>query len=176
MWAALDATWHGSVVALTIVDRPDQVRQQLDKQAGRDGTTVREIPAPDAARRLEAGIDAFLLHGRPPGVDRKDDTYGELFASLGIARHRAAALAGPAGQPPGRGLPQDRFAWYTAVTEQIWTNDPPQVWATAQRMQAAGSPRDAILDRLAQIWHTTGTQNADGYAAALSRLAPPRSR
>jgi hypothetical protein len=98
--ATLDATWHGGVVALTIVDRPDQARQQLDKRARREDTTVREIPAPDAALRLQAGIDAFLRHGRPPGADPKDETYGELCASLSIARHRAATLAGRAGQPP----------------------------------------------------------------------------
>lgn len=378
VWAALDATWHGSVVALTIVDRPDQARRQLDKRARRDGTTVREIPAPDAAMRLQAGIDAFLQYGRPPGADREDDTYGELCAALSIARQRTATLAGRSGQGPvpaaaadlwsqdarrqiaeeflasphgrdlqgpvarkfplllittcanqlgcdplligplllerillhvfpmtltgpdrfgteipplmrawtswlaerrdiprghrkqlmlrlefllnrfpalwadqranplrryvqdlpdevasdgeavfgvierrtfavpepadrgdglvqargnrgrhageldaadetdrqlitvlglsRRGLPQDRFTPYTAVTEQIWANDPPHVWAAAQRMSAAGHTRDAILDRLARTWNNTATQNADGYAAALARLTPPRSR
>lgn len=38
-----------------------------------------------AALQLQASIDAFLWHGRPPGADRKDETYGELCASLSIA-------------------------------------------------------------------------------------------
>ncbi|HUY51527.1 MAG TPA: PIN domain-containing protein [Streptosporangiaceae bacterium] len=375
--ATLDATWHGSVVALTIADQPDQVRQQLGRRARREGTAVREIPAPDAAVALQAGIDAFLRHGRPPGADPKDETYSELYAALNISRHRATTLAGHARQPPepadaaarwpqdarqriadeflasphsrdlqgpiarklplllittcanqlgcdplligplllerillqvfpttltgpdrfgaeippflrawtswladrqdmprsrrrqlllqlefllnkfaalwadqslnplrryvqdlpdevasdgevmfpimmrrtfaiarpqergdglvqardgkharradeldaadetdrklitvlglsGRGVPQDRFASYTAVAEQIWANDPPHVWAAAQRMWAAGHTRDTILDRLAGTWRNTDSEGADAYAAALARLAPPR--
>jgi len=379
VWAVLDATWHGSVVALTIADEPGQARQLLDKQAHRDGTSVREIPAPEAGRRLQAGIDAFLRHGQPPGTGQKDDAYGDLCAALSVARHRAATLAGTADPQPApigvaalwpqdvrlrvteeflaspqgrelqspaarklpllliatcvgqlgcdplatgplllerillrvlpvtvtapdrygteippfmrawtrwiadrhalpkrhrkqlmvrlefmlnrfaqlwadqsinplrryiqdqpdeiatvgelivpilkrrtfavarpgerndglvqardgshsrhaseldaadetdrrlitilglsaRGLPQDRFDSYTAVTEQIWSDNPPEVWAAAQRMWAAGHTRDAILDRLAGTWNKTAAQNADSYAAALARLAPPRSR
>jgi hypothetical protein len=100
VWAVLDATWHGSVVALTIADEPGQARQLLDKQARRDGTSVREIPAPEAGRRLQAGIDAFLRHGKPPGTGQKDDAYGDLCAALSVARHRAATLAGIAGPQP----------------------------------------------------------------------------
>jgi hypothetical protein len=95
--AVLDATWHGSVVALTIADEPGQARQLLDKQARRDGTSVREIPAPEAGRRLRAGIDAFLRHGQPPGTGQEHDAYGDLCAALSVARHRAATLAGIAG-------------------------------------------------------------------------------
>jgi hypothetical protein len=98
--ATLDATWHGSVIALTIVDRPEQVRRQLHKRARREDATVRDITAPDAGVRLQAGIDALLRHGRPPEMGLKDETYGELCASLCIARHRADAMTGPAGQPP----------------------------------------------------------------------------
>lgn len=378
VWAVLDATWHGGVAALTIADEPGQARQLLDERARRDGTCVREIPAAEAGRRLQAGIDAFLRHGRPPGTGRKDDAYGDLCAALGVAWHRTAMLAGTAGPQPApggvaalwpqdvrlrvaeeflaspqgrelqspaarklpllliaacvgqlgcdplvtgplllerillwvlpvtvtapdrygteipsfmrawtrwladrhdlprrhrrqlmvrlefllnrfaelwadqsinplrrymqdqpdeiatvgelivpvlkrrtfavappkerndglvqvrdrshsrhaseldaadetdrklitilglsaRGLPQDRFDSYTAVTEQIWADDPPEVWAAAQRMWAAGHPRDAILDRLAETWNNTASRNG-GYAAALARLAPPRSR
>ena len=378
VWAVLDSTWHGSIVALTIADEPGQARRLLDEQARRDGTSVREIPAPEAGRRLQAGIDAFLRHGRPPGTGQEDDAYGDLCAALGVAWHRAATLAGTAGPqpapigvaalwpqdarlraaeeflaspqgqelqspaarklpllliaacvgqlgcdplvtgplllerillwvlpvtvtapdrygteippfmrawtswladrhdlprrhrrqlmarlefllnrftelwadqsinplrrymqdqpdeiatvgeliipvlkrrtfavaPPGerndglvqardgtrsrraseldaagetdrklitvleqraRGLPQDRFDSYTAVTEQIWADDPPEVWAAAQRMWAAGYPRDTILDRLAGTWSNPASRNG-GYAAALARLASPRSR
>jgi hypothetical protein len=379
VWAVLDATWHGSVVALTIADEPGPARQLLDKQARRDGISVREIPAPEAGRRLQAGIDAFLRHGQPPGTGQKDDAYGDLCAALSVARHRAATLAGTADPQPApvgvaalwpqdvrlrvaeeflaspqgrelqspaarklpllliatcigqlgcdplatgplllerillrvlpvtvtapdrygteippfmrawtrwladrhalpqrhrrqlmvrlefmlnrfaqlwadqsinplrryiqdqpdeiatvgelivpilkrrtfavarpeerndglvqardgshsrhaseldaadetdrrlitvlglsaRGLPRDRFDSYTAVTEQIWADNPPEVWAAAQRMWAAGQTRDAILGRLAGTWNKTAAQNADSYAAALARLAPPRSR
>lgn len=35
---------------------------------------------------------------------------------------------------------------------------------------------DAILDQLAGTWNNTAARNAGSYAAALARLAPPRSR
>jgi hypothetical protein len=49
-----------------------------------------------------------------------------------------------------RGLPQQRFAPYLAVTEQLWTGEPPEMWAAARRMLDAKIPRDKILDRLAR--------------------------
>jgi hypothetical protein len=33
-----------------------------------------------------------------------------------------------------RGLPQQRFAPYLAVTEQLWTGEPPEIWAAARRI------------------------------------------
>ncbi len=98
--AVLNATWHGSVIALTIAGQPGQARQLMDKQARRDGTSVREIPAPEAGRRLLAGIDGFLRHGQPPGTGQEDDAYGDLCAAFSVARHRAATLAGTAGPQP----------------------------------------------------------------------------
>jgi hypothetical protein len=382
--ATFDATWHGSAVQLTIVNRPDRIRRRLDRQARRDGVTVREIAAPDAARLFQAGIGAFMRHGRPPGVGARDDAYGEFCASISIARHRADALEGGAqpqepgdqltrpdlaaewphaarhqiadeflGSPfsedlqgpvvrkmpmmlittcvsalgcdplligprllerillhvfprtltgpdrfgnevppfmrawtswladrrgmPGRqrtwlmfrlefllnrfpvvwadrsanplrryvqdlsdevasdgeamfkilerrtfavprpgsrgdgvveargngrernvdeldaadetdrtlitllgvserGLPQHRFASHTAVTRQLWADDPPEVWAAAQRMLAAGQSREAVLDRLAKTWDDSAAGQAGRYNAALARLAPPRLR
>lgn len=50
----------------------------------------------------------------------------------------------------GRGVPQDRFDSYVAVAEQLWTDDPPELWVTAKRMLAAGRPRRAVLDQLAR--------------------------
>jgi hypothetical protein len=50
----------------------------------------------------------------------------------------------------GRGVPQDRFDSYVAVVEQLWADDPPELWMTAKRMLAAGRPRRAVLDQLAR--------------------------
>jgi hypothetical protein len=49
-----------------------------------------------------------------------------------------------------RGVPQQRWDSYVAVVEQLWADDPPEVWATGRRMLAAGKSREAILDRLAR--------------------------
>lgn len=50
----------------------------------------------------------------------------------------------------GRGVPRHRFASYVTVVEQLWADDPPELWATAQRMRGAGKSRTAVLDRLAR--------------------------
>jgi hypothetical protein len=401
--ATLDAAWHGGLTALNVVDQPALARQRLAKLAGREGAALQEILASEAGQRLRSGIDAFLRHGCPPEMGQKDDSHGDLCASLSLARHRASTLTGSAStladsqdpplnqlpdqpavpddlaahwpqdlreqiaqeflaSPQGRDLPgpfarkipflfiaactsnlgcdplligplllerillhmlpvsltapdrlgaeippavrawtgwlaerrdlpsrhrkrlmlqldfllnrflvlwakpdlnplrryvqdlpdevvsdgelmipvverrlfavpepaaraeglvrarsgqrdrqasdldaadeidrqlitvlslssrgvaQQRFASYTAVTEQIWANDPPEVCAAAYRLQVAGYTREAILDRLAEAWRTTAAQSsdghaaaqqADGYAAALARLAGPRLR
>jgi hypothetical protein len=78
-----------------------------------------------------------------------------------------------------RGVPAWLFDSYVAVAEQLWADNPPEVWAAAQRMQAADQPRHAILDRLARTFETAGGPDADpaAYAASLTRLsAADRSR
>lgn len=70
-----------------------------------------------------------------------------------------------------RGLPQHRLDSHTAVIEQLWADDPPDAWAAARRMRAAGHTREAILDRLAETWKNSA-RDADRYAVALGRLAP----
>ena len=103
-------------------------------------------------------------------LDAANETDRQLITVLGLS---------------SRGVAQQRFASYTAVTEQIWADDPPEVCAAAHRLQMVGYTREAILDRLAETWHTTAAQSsdgyaaaqhADGYAAALARLAGPRPR
>jgi hypothetical protein len=49
-----------------------------------------------------------------------------------------------------RGLPQQRFAPYLPVIEQLWAGEPAGPWTAAQRMRDAGLSRDKILDRLAR--------------------------
>jgi hypothetical protein len=68
-----------------------------------------------------------------------------------------------------RGLSQHRFPPYLAVVRELWDNDPPEVWAAAQRMRAAGRSREAVLDRLARTWDVSGS-DPDAYAAELGRL------
>jgi hypothetical protein len=69
-----------------------------------------------------------------------------------------------------RGLPQYRTPSYVAVTRQLWDNDPPAVWESAQRMRAAGLPRENVLERLAGAWDTAGADD-DRYEAALRELS-----
>lgn len=105
--ATLDATWHGSVIALAVPDPPDEARRQLARRARREGSAVREIPAGDAGVRLQAGIEALLQHGMPPGTDRKGQAYAGICTCLGIARHRAAVLAARASVADPPAVPAD---------------------------------------------------------------------
>jgi hypothetical protein len=72
----------------------------------------------------------------------------------------------------GRGLQQQRFAPYLTVTDQLWTGEPAEVWAAAQRMRAAGLSRDAILDRLARVWAAVEGKEPTVYVAGLAKLSP----
>ena len=74
-----------------------------------------------------------------------------------------------------------RAALYEAIADQIANEDPPAVWATAQRLLAMGLDRRRVLQNLAltlsgQIYAGVGTDqtfDAATYAAALDRLPLP---
>jgi hypothetical protein len=77
--------------------------------------------------------------------------------------------------------PRLHLALHEIVVEQLWENDPPEAWRTAQRLLAAGYERHEILHLLGsalapQLWRaiakgeSTSTQE---YRDALARL--PRS-
>jgi len=56
--------------------------------------------------------------------------------------------------------PRLHLALHEAVANQLWQNDPPEVWATAQRLTALGYDRHEVLHMLAsaisgELWHAT---------------------
>ncbi len=51
-----------------------------------------------------------------------------------------------------QGTHRDRYAAYVAVVEQLWNDEPADVWEAAQRLKAAGLPRQRILQRLVDVW------------------------
>jgi hypothetical protein len=114
IFAVIDATWHGAITKLAIDDSPAKTRHTMEKQARRNGGELREMPTPKAGATLLAGIEAFLRHGRPPGVQVKDEDYGLLCASLGVARSRGIALAGSDAAP----VPDDIMARWPADARQ----------------------------------------------------------
>jgi len=76
-----------------------------------------------------------------------------------------------------RGLPQQSFGAYLTVAEQLWTGEPAEAWAAAQRMHASGLSRDAILDRLARACTQTEGKDPAAYVEALAKLgSSARSR
>lgn len=76
-----------------------------------------------------------------------------------IAMHDASA----------RGVPAQRLGTYVTVVEQLWADDPPEVWEAAQRLQKARLSRGKIMDKLARAYDTSST---DAYPAVLARLRP----
>jgi hypothetical protein len=69
-------------------------------------------------------------------------------------------------------------AAYTAVVDQLWDNEPHEVWQAAQRLTEKGLPRSEVLDTLAEVL-SDRLEPADGdglefdiddYIAALAEL------
>ena len=120
------------------------------------------------------GVDeakAALLFGAIPSWADPDDP-DDRSALL------AADLESDDDDLLGQGL---RAALHEAVADQIANEDPPAVWATAQRLLAMGLDRRRVLQDLAltlsgQIYSAVGTDRTfavDEYAAALDRLPLP---
>ena len=50
--------------------------------------------------------------------------------------------------------PRLHLAMHEVVATQIWNNDPPEVWSTAQRLMQAGYDRHEVLHMLASVVST----------------------
>jgi hypothetical protein len=77
--------------------------------------------------------------------------------------------------------PRLHLTLHEIIVEQLWEDDPPEAWRTAQRLTAAGYDRHEILHMLGsalvpQLWRALAkgeTSDGEEYLRALSRL--PRS-
>jgi hypothetical protein len=77
--------------------------------------------------------------------------------------------------------PRLHLTLHEIIVEQLWEDDPPEAWGTAQRLTAAGYERHEILHMLGsafvpQLWRAMAkseTSDKEEYLSALSRL--PRS-
>lgn len=77
--------------------------------------------------------------------------------------------------------PRLHLTLHEIIVEQLWEDDPPEAWRTAQRLTAAGYERHEILHMLGsalvpQLWRAMAkgeTSDTEEYLSALSRL--PRS-
>jgi hypothetical protein len=118
-----------------VQDLPDEVAS--DGQAMRDVVERRTFAIPPPGSRAN-GVAQAENGSSPRHAD-------DLDAAIEKDRTMITLL-----DLSQRGLPQQRFAPYLTVTEQLWTGQPPEVWAAAQRMRETGLSRDAILDRLAR--------------------------
>ncbi len=68
-----------------------------------------------------------------------------------------------------------RLALKTSLVDQLWDNEPAEVWQAARRLQEADLDRDEIFDRLAEVLESqlredTLDYDAEGYLEALRRI------
>ncbi|GAA2216687.1 hypothetical protein GCM10010429_44850 [Micromonospora olivasterospora] len=62
------------------------------------------------------------------------------------------------------------------VVEQLWADEPAQVWQAAGRLSATGVPRQQVIRRLAQVWQHCDAADPAAYAAALESVGRPVTR
>ena len=74
------------------------------------------------------------------------------------------------------GADQDVLPACVAVVEQLWADEPVQVWQAAGRLSAAGVPRRQAIRRLAQLWQRCDAADPAGYVAALESVGRPGVR
>lgn len=78
--------------------------------------------------------------------------------------------------------PRLHLTIHEIVAKQLWEDDPPEVWKTAQRLLDAGYERHEILHMLGsalttRIWavlHASEPVASEGYVRALQRGCPAR--
>jgi len=112
---------------------------------GQRGEGVIELPEP------ANGLPAGQTH--VDDLDPTDAQHRDVITAIGQTAHGTDARRMPA---------------YGAVVEQLWHNQPAETWQAARRLQAAGLPRQQILNRLTQTWQRHNSD--DGYVEALDAL------
>lgn len=110
-----------------------------------DDEARRAFTAPPAAGELD-GIDLARL-------DPSDPQERRLVI---IAEHPDIAPALAAGRREvhvhGEAMnPQLHIAMHEIIANQLWDNDPPEVWQTAKRLTAEGYERHEVLHMLASV-------------------------
>lgn len=116
-----------------------------------------------------------------PRLDPSDEDERHLLV-VGEHPEFHAALADPDFDAEIEGVnPRLHIGIDEAVIAQLWGDDPPQVWAAAQRLQAAGMDRLEIIHQLGGVFveHLHGALagelgfDAAAYGAALDATAAP---
>ena len=148
----------------------------------------RGIEAPDSERRrfavppaqgLVRGIDLTLLD-----ADDADDRH-----LLILAQHPELweAIEEDRDEVEVGGLrfnPQMHLALHEIVTNQLWEDEPPETWQTAQRLTALGYERHEVLHMLgsvvaSEVWEALQAglaHDQQRYRAALDALPGPWER
>jgi hypothetical protein len=145
-----------------VADLPAQRSSGEDIQEALDRRWF-AMPAP--GRRGEITIERDVPDRRRPDISKHVD---DLDAASSSHREAFTVL-----DQFIHGADRDVIGACVAVVEQLWTDEPAQVWQAAQRLDAAGLDRQQVIRRLAQVWRRHGPADMTGYAAALESLDLP---
>jgi hypothetical protein len=74
------------------------------------------------------------------------------------------------------GADQELLSACVTVAEQLWADEPANVWQAARRLSAAGIPRQQVIRRLAEVWQRCDAANPAEYAAALESVGRQEGR
>ena len=130
---------------------------------------------------------AFLFGELPDWADPDDPDDRDALISLQFSAQQAGGDDGEDDAYGGDGTDDDedkdspdqlRAAFRSAVANQIANDDPPDVWATAQRLLAMGLDREMVLGELVMAMipqfqaalDSEGPYDLDAYRAALASL------
>jgi hypothetical protein len=93
--------------------------------------------------------------------DAADPSHRKAFTTIDQAVH---------------GTGRDVMPACVTVVEQLWADEPVQVWRAAARLSAAGVPRQQVIRRLAEVWQHCDAADPAAYAAALGSVGRPAGR
>ena len=119
-----------------------------------------------------------------PQLDPADPDDRRLLIEGEHPEHHQILTDPAAGDEIGGVNPRLHLSIHEIVANQLWEDDPPEVWQAATRLRNRGVDRHEILHRLMAVavdqLHgalTSGTTaDAAAYARALDRIAPERKR
>jgi len=69
-----------------------------------------------------------------------------------------------------RGVRREEFPARVGVVQQLWDDEPGEVWAAAQRLTAGGLPRHRVIEALGRLWQRHGP--ADGGGLESGQVLP----
>jgi hypothetical protein len=118
-----------------------------------DNCRQRSYLADLAATTTDAGVLAEALHRRtlavPPPDQRTDERLQSVDAADPAGRRALVAEEYGGCQPPEGMSRPDFLATAVRLAEQLWRDDPPELWRRARELADTGVPDHEIIHRLA---------------------------
>jgi hypothetical protein len=159
-WAA--QRQHLDEAAVSELDlRLPQVLARFDEAYDDPGAALgRGYLADVSATTTDAAALSEALNRRALAVplpDERDDESMRLLDAADPANRRTLVAREFGGCSPPDGMSQPDFlAAVVRVSEQLWHDDPPELWQQAQRLSAAGTSNHDIIHQLVSVTQNTG--------------------